>query len=130
MAAKNVFGSIRKATIGGVAFNASTDCNLTFPVSEWETTSVPTSGASVRKMVRRSVNVEGLVLITNTDDLVLLKALAESLDNVTLAVTNAAGDTMRSEGAINIENHETEEGRTTVHLLPVVAWTSSVGEVS
>lgn len=130
MAAKNVHGSIRKVTIGGIAFNAAADTNLTMPVSEWETTLIPTAGAPARKMVRRALAVEGLVLITNTDERVLLKALAESLDDVSLAVTNQAGDTMRATGSINIESHETEEGRTTVHLLPVSDWTDSVGEVS
>jgi len=130
MAAKNAFGSIRKVTISGIAFNVAADSNVTMPVSEWETTSIPTSGPSVRKMTRRSLNAEGLVLVTNSDELTLLKALAESLDDLALALTNAAGDTLRAQGTINIDSHETEEGRTTINLLPIGVWTTSIGEVS
>jgi hypothetical protein len=130
MGAKFLSGSIRKLAIGGVAFRVAADANLSMPVSEWEVTSVPTSGTNLRKMTRRSVNIEGLVLIVDSDELALLKGFAESLDNVTLAVTNAAGDTLRGEGGIHIDTFETEENRCTVNLLPSAGWTTAIGEVS
>lgn len=130
MAGKNIAGSIRKVAIGGITFNTAGDANANMPTSGWENTNVPSSGINMRKMVRRSQTIEGLVLLTNADELSQLKIFAESLDNITLAITTAAGDTYRADGTINIESHESEENRTTVHLLPVEDWTPAVGEVS
>lgn len=130
MGAKFISGSIRKCAIGGVAFRVAADANLSMPLSEWEVTSVPTSGTNLKKMVRRSVNVEGLVLILDSDEAALIKGFAESLPNVTLSVTNAAGDTLRAEGGVNIDSFETEENRATVNLLPSAGWTTAIGEVS
>ena len=130
MAARDIAGSIRKATIAGIAYRVAADSNATMPLSNYETTTVPTSGTNMFKMTRRSKNVEGLVLITNADERAALVAEANSLTVITLAVTNAAGDTDRATGKINIENHETEENRTAIQLLPEGDWTTSVAEVS
>jgi len=130
MGAKNISGSIRKVVIGGISFNVAGDANLNMPTSGWENSNVASSGSNMRKMVRRSQNIENCVLLTNADERVQLQAMADSLDDLTLAVTNAAGDTYRADGTINIEGSESEENRTTVHLLPRDEWTPSVGEVS
>jgi hypothetical protein len=130
MAARDISGSIRNVAINGIAYRVAADCNLTMPLSGYETTTVPSSGSNMFKMVKRSRIVEGLVLLTNQDERAQLQIEAETLSTYTLAVTNAAGDTARATGKINIENHETEENRTTVHLLPEDDWTTSVAEVS
>jgi hypothetical protein len=130
MAAKDIAGSIRKCVVNGISYRVAADCNLTMPLSGYETTTVPSSGSNMFKMVKRSRNIEGLVLLTNADERAQLKAEAETISTYTLAVTNAAGDTARATGKINIENHETEENRTTVHLLPEDDWQDAVAEVS
>jgi hypothetical protein len=79
-------------------------------------------------MVRRSNNIEGLVLGCNEDEVALLKSLAESLTPITLAVGNAAGDMKRAQGSINIESLESEECRCAVQLLPEEDWSIAIAE--
>jgi hypothetical protein len=131
MTAKNISGSIRKLALSGIAFNVAADSNVSMPGSGWENSNVPTSGPNMRKMTKRSIDADGLVVIANADDLAALKTLAEQLDPFTMSVTNAAGDTLRNTGTINIDTHESEENRVTIKLLPETNdWTTSVGEVS
>jgi hypothetical protein len=130
MTARRIAGSIRKVSLNGTVFDVMADSNTSMPPSSWENSNIPTSGSNMRKMVRRSQDVEGLVLACTVDDLAALKLIADSLDNITMAVTNAAGDTLRAEGTINMESHESEENRTAVQLLPVGEWTPSIAEVS
>lgn len=126
MAAKDKAGTLRGVILSGIPFRVAADCNATMPVSEYENSPLASSGSNMLKMVKRPLMIEGIVLLTNSDDLVLLKGIAESLDNTTLALINAAGDTLRGEGTINIENHESEENRTSIQLIPVGSWTTSV----
>jgi hypothetical protein len=130
MAARRIAGSIRQVSLAGTVFHVMADSNISMPPSGWENSNIPTSGPNMRKMVRRSQNIEGLVLACTVDDLAALRLISESLDDITMSVTNAAGDTLRAEGTINLESHESEENRTAVQLLPVGEWTTSVAEVS
>jgi hypothetical protein len=130
MSAKDIAGTIRKVMINGTVYRVPADVNATIMISGYENSNVPTSGKNMRKMVRRSRNVEGMTLILNTDELIELKGISEQLANVTLGFTLAAGDTFRASGTIELESIETEEGRATVTLLPENDWTPSVGEVS
>lgn len=131
MAAKNISGSIRKLALSGIAFNVAADSNVSMPVSGWENSNVPTSGPNMRKMTKRSIDADGIVVIANADDLAQLKTLAEQMTSFTMSVTNAAGDTLRNTGTINIDTHESEENRVTIKLLPDTNdWTTSVGEVA
>lgn len=129
MAAKDIAGSIRKVSVNGIVYRTAADCNITMPISNYETTAVPSSGDNMLKMVKRALNLEGLVLITNADERAQLKLEAESLGTYTLSVSNAAGDTDRAVGKINIESHETEENRTAIQMIPVNDWTTSVAEI-
>jgi len=126
MAAKNAAGSIRAVTLGGVLFNVAADSNVSDPASDYEKTNIPHSGGNMVKMVKRSRNKEGIVLIVNADERATLKTLADSIDPITLAIKYATGDTDRATGHVNIESWESEENRATVHLLPEGDWTPSV----
>ena len=128
MTARNVSGTLIGAAIGGVPFQVAGDANVTLPSSMFEIENVPTSGTNMRKMVKRSQTIEGVVLICNSEDHATVAAFADSLDDTTLAVTTAAGDTYRADGTINIDSYESEELRLTVNMLPRFKWTLSVGE--
>lgn len=126
MAAKNAAGSIRAVVLNGILFNVAADSNVTDPASDYEKTSIPHSGGNMVKMMKRSRNKEGIVIIANADERANLKTLADSVDPITLAIKYATHDTDRATGHVHIENWESEENRVTVHLLPDGDWTSSV----
>jgi len=131
MAARNISGSIRKFSVNGLSLNVAADSNVSMPPSEYENSSIATSGANMRKMVKRVMEMDGLVVIVNSDEVAQLKVLSETMDSLTLSVTNAAGDTARNTGTINLDTHETEENRLTVKLIPDTnVWKISVGELS
>ena len=119
-------GTIRKVVIGGTPYDVPADVNATFNRSSFEIEGIPTSGRTMMKMTRRVPTIEGLTLITNTDEVEALTKVAESLANVTLALELADGTTYRTTGKINYENFETEENRSAVQLIPAKtknAWT-------
>jgi len=129
MAAKFIGGTPRSVSIDLVDYDVMADTNITEMVSPYENTSVPTSGRNLRKMTKRSTSREGLVLGTDADEKTNLVAISVSADNVQLSYTNAAGDTYRAKGWIEVENNETEESRTAVQMHPETDWALSVGEV-
>ena len=123
MSAKKIGGSIRKLTIEGVSFDVAADANFTEIFTNYENSMIATSGGAMRKMLKRIPSVEGVVLVTDSDERLVLKAFAEGLDLVKITYTNAAKDSYRCEGTIEIENNETEENRTSTTIQPVGDWT-------
>lgn len=120
---KDVVGSIRGVSLDGIPFRAAADGNLARKITRWENSRIPTSGKSMRKMIKRVLSAEGLPLITNADELNQLKSFAEDLDDIPMSYTTAAGDEYKAEGSIEIEDAGTEEGRTVVRLDPADDWT-------
>lgn len=121
--ARDVTGTPRKFTVEGQPFRLAADTNVTQTTTKFENSMVPTSGESMRKMVKRVPMREGIVLIVNADEMEDLKAFSEQIDDVKVSYTNAAGDEYKCEGTIEIENVETEEGRMTVQVHPRDDWT-------
>ena len=123
MASKKIAGSNRKLTIEGISFDVAADADFSETFVQYENSMVPTSGGAMRKMLKRIPAVEGVVLITDADERLVLKDFAEGLDLVKVTYTNAAGDSYRSEGTIEIESNSTEENRTSCTIQPVGDWT-------
>jgi hypothetical protein len=124
--ANDISGSNRAFTIEGISFRVAADANFTEMISQFENSMVPTSGRAMRKMVKRILTREGIVLVTNADERQLLIDFAESLDDLKISYTNAAGDQYKCEGTIEIENNETEENRTSCQVHPRDRWTPIV----
>jgi hypothetical protein len=74
------------------------------------------------KKMRRTPNVESVILICNAEDRQKLEAFNDRKTPYGLAWTNAAGDTYRTTGVIHYETYETEENRCTLTLLPREPW--------
>jgi len=125
--ANDISGSLRKLTIEGISYNVASDANFTEMLTSFENSMIASSGKNMRKMVKRVKTVEGVVLLTNADERIALIAVAESIDDLKLSYTNAAGDTYKAEGTIEIEAHETEENKTNCIMLPRGDWTAFVG---
>jgi len=60
--------------------------------------------------------------VANGAEQVVLKALAERLDDYTLSYITAAGDTYRANGFIEFESHETEEDKASIIMHPRQGW--------
>jgi hypothetical protein len=123
---KNISGSNRGVSIEGVPFRVAADANFTETISEFEKEVIATSGRGMTKYTKRVPMRESVVLITNASERESLVAFSDSKEDLKLSYTNAAGDTYQCEGALEIENNETEENRTTCKLLPVNSWTSFI----
>ena len=122
MAAKKIGGSLRKLTIEGISFDVAADADFTEIFTNYENAMIPTSGGAMRKMTKRIPAVEGVVLITDADERLVLKDFAEGLTLVKTTYTNAATDSYRCEGTIEIESNTTDENRTTCTIQPVGDW--------
>jgi len=113
-----VSGTIRKVTLDGTTFDAMADANLSQAGSKFDNEPVPTSGRTIKKMTRRSMGVESVVLACNGQERKLLQELDERLDNFPISYEEASGDVYRCKGFIKFENRETEETRATIQLHP------------
>lgn len=121
--AKKVAGSNLSFTVEGIPFDVMADANITETVTKVENSRIPTSGKNIRKIIKRVAIREGIVLGTDSAEREQLKTFAESLDDLQLQYTNAAGDSYQAVGSIEVENNETEENRTTVQAQPELDWT-------
>jgi hypothetical protein len=121
--ARDIAGSLRKFTIEGQSFRVAADANVTETITQFENSMVATSGEAMRKMTKRVPMREGIVLLVNADEREDLIAFAESLDDLKISYSNAAGDEYKCEGTIEIENSETEENRLTCQVHPRDIWT-------
>lgn len=125
MASRDIAGTIRKVTIEGITFRVPADVNATFILTNYETTMDPTSGRGMKRMVKRTPAIEGLVLVVNGDERESLRSFATdtSKEALKFSVELIGGDTYKSEGGLEIENFETESNRMPCQLLPNEDWT-------
>lgn len=115
-------GSIRGLSLDGTPFDVMADAGLDEILSEFVNELIPTSGRPIRKMTKRVEEISGVILGTNKAEHATLKSYSDQLGEIKLSYTDAEGNTMKSQGTINIENNNTEENRTTISLLPSVPW--------
>lgn len=119
----DVTGSIRKFTIEGISYRVMADANFSRRPINVENTMVPTSGPAMQKKMRVVPVLEGVVLACNAEEMEAIKSFAEGLDVIKITYQTAAGDEYRCTGQVNIEGHESEEGRVTVTVQPEDDWT-------
>jgi hypothetical protein len=120
--ARDIVGAIRKVTLDGITFNVFADANIKEVGSAWENSDIPTSGRTMRKMVKRSEKREGCVLACNGAERDILKELSERTTDYTMSYETAAGDVYRCTGWIDFEARETEENRAAITMWPRESW--------
>lgn len=122
----NNTGTLNRVIINGVTYDVPADINITFNRSSFTTEGIPTSGKTIQKYTRRVPTMESVILMTEPAEVETLNNVSETLADVTLAIELADGSSYRSTGRINFENYETEEGRSTITIIPSKtknAWT-------
>lgn len=116
-------GSIRGFTVEGTPFRASADANFNRKPTKVENKAIPTSG---KAMIQKTIIVpvlEGVTLNVNANEMAALKSFSEGLPLVKVAYTTAAGDRYRCIGQIQIDGHDSEEGKAAITVLPEDDWT-------
>ena len=83
---------------------------------------IPTSGKAMQKKMKVVPILESVILILNAEEMISVQSYADGLDLVKISYTTAAGDVYRCTGQINIDTHETEEGRATCTVMPEEDW--------
>lgn len=118
----DIVGAIRKVTLDGITFNVFGDANIKEVGSGWENSAIPTSGPTLRKMVKRVEERESVVLSANGQERETLRDLADSLNDFPMSYETASGDVYRCTGFIEFESRETEENRATIKMIPRDTW--------
>ena len=119
-------GSIRKLVLNGVSYDVPGSANLKFNLSSFEIEGIPTSGKTMFKMTRRVPSIEGVEINATPAEAENLRALSESLADITISIELADGSVYKGTGKINFESFETEENKCTLMLIPAKtknAWT-------
>lgn len=121
-------GSNRSLQIEGIPFRIAADANLSKILTKYENSMIPTSGISMRKVIRRTTALEGLIIIANGAEQENLKSFAESLNDLQINYTTAGCDTYRTVGTISIDAAETEENRVNTTVHPRDDWKAYIAE--
>jgi hypothetical protein len=119
-------GTLNRVILNGVTYDVPADINITFNRSGFTIEGIPTSGKTVHKYTRRVQTMESVVLMTSPAEMEELANVAETLSDITVAIELADGSTYRTTARINFENYESEEGRSTITIIPSKsknAWT-------
>lgn len=119
-------GTLNRVVLNGVTYDVPADINLTFNRSSFTIEGIATSGKTINKYTRRVQTVENLILMTSPAEMETLNDLSETLADATVAFELADGSTYRTTARINFESYESEEGRSTITIIPFKsknAWT-------
>ena len=125
--ALDIAGTPLEFSVDGIVYRLAADVNITEIITEYENAMIPTTGKAMLKMTKRVPAREGFVVIANGQEREDLKSKAEGIDLIQFSYTNAAGDSYKCQGQMEIENAETEENRVTINVFPVENWTAFLG---
>jgi cell division septation protein DedD len=130
MTAKRIAGTLVSVALAGVDYPVAADANITETDSEYENDAIATSGANMRKMTRRATMKESVTLILDSDERAVVKAHADTREDISLKRTNSAGDVERADGWIEMEPGESEENRVNIKMFSRTnKWSVTIGEV-
>lgn len=121
---KDIVGSLRRVTLDGITFDVMPDANVDEVGSAWENDALPTSGRTLRKMMKRVETREGVVLACNGSEREILREIADRQSDIPMSYETAAGDVYRCVGFIEFEKRETEENRASIKMFPRDTWES------
>ena len=115
-------GTLKSVVLDGIPFDVAADTNVTEIGSNVESESIPSSGRNMRKMTKRPENREGVTLLCNDAERVLIKELAERTVDFPMSYETAGGSVYSCNGYIEFESRETQENKATIQMLPRVGW--------
>lgn len=115
-------GTLRKVTLDGVTFRTSADADISQVRGRYTNEAVATSGPTMKKQTARVEEATGVDLVTNAAEYEVLKDLANRTKDFPMSYTTAAGDVYRATGFINLDKRQTQDGKTTISLLPRQEW--------
>ena len=125
--AKDIVGPGGKLVLGGITFRLAADANVNHGAPTHKNEAVAVSGGgNLRKMTQTTQELKSVSVLTNADELEVLRDLAAGPDDITMAYTSAAGDVFRATGFIDFEGREAESGKVELTLYPRDGWTSFV----
>lgn len=115
-------GTLRNVMIEGITYLAAADVAASQILSKYEKAMIPTSGRAVMQMIKRIPTTESIVIITTPAEAEQIKNFANSTELLNMSYTESDGSVNSARGTINLENRETDTGRTTISMLPEDDW--------
>jgi hypothetical protein len=115
-------GSLRKVTLDGITFDTAADADVSQIRGQFTNSGTPSSGRNMKKSEKRVEEVSGVDLLTNAEEFETLKALSERTKDFPMSYTTAAGDVYRASGFIDLEKRQTQDGKTTIKMIPRFQW--------
>lgn len=115
-------GTIRKLQIAGLPYRVFFDADLSETPTNYENSTLATSGPNVIKQEKRTRDVADVVIFADKNDKKTLKKVQDDGIPVPLGYTESDGTAWKATGTINIDTRTTMEGRMTLSLLPVGDW--------
>jgi hypothetical protein len=120
--AKDIVGTPLKCVLDGNTFFYMADADIADGKPKWAGTPLPHSGGTMWQMTRQDTGTTGNAVKCNSDELAILKELAERDDSFPMSYTNRAGDTYRATGHITYETRSSANGSVDLSLYPDDDW--------
>lgn len=117
-------GSLLDVSINGVTYHPAFDANAARQHSIFLNERIAYPGGSMLKKTLQIALAEGIVVIATVAEQDQLRNWAEGTSDLTLAYTDAGGNSFQAVGSINLEPMESEENRVSLSLQPRNGWTS------
>lgn|SRR4030042_1116970 len=119
----NTVGTLKKAAFDGESYDVAADSKVDLAASAFETEGQATTGPTLFKMVKRVESGEGIEIIGAPPALERLRAKANSLSDITMALTFIDGSVYRATGRIHADKWDSSTGKVSVNLIPSGSWT-------
>jgi len=126
--ASNIVGTLKKCVIDGEPFVVAADGKGDFSASSYDIEGQATTGDTLMKMTKIVPTIEGLELQGTPAMLERLRAKANSLADLTLAIYTIDGSAYRGTGRIKADKWDSSTGKVSVNLIPISEFTAFLAQ--
>jgi hypothetical protein len=116
--ARDLVGTPQKVVLDGNLFYCMADADINDGAPRWAGTALPHSGGNMWQMILQTQEAAGVKIKCNSEELEILRALAEREDPFPMSYTNRAGDTYTTTGWITFDPRSNANGYVEARLIP------------
>ena len=118
MSNRTIIGTPIKLVLDGLTLNPTPDSDPGIGKPRLKTEAEESSGRTFWKKTVQNQTVSSMSAKVTSDELEMLKALAQRLDPFPMSYTNAAEDTYKAKGMIDYEERKSQTGVVDLTLMP------------
>jgi len=116
-------GTIKKFVIDGTTYDVSADSKAGFTTTKYKKEGQATTGDTLFKYTKQVQVVKGIDAMLTPKQKESLSAKADSLADVTMAISLIDGSVYRGTGRVEMGEWDSDTGKCPIDLIPKSDWT-------